>query len=86
MIFATVLSLCVGATDCNDYIVDVATTNSDCMTNLITHSSRMSTVWMLDNMPELEKYLKTFNIVEPDVEAITDYDFTCKMVADRDIP
>lgn len=85
MIFATVLSLClsIGDNTCNDYIVDVATTQSDCMDNLIVQSTRMASVWTDD--AKLAYYLKTFNVVEP-IPLLNDYDYTCKPIADKDIP
>ncbi|WVS24611.1 hypothetical protein PSPHG_CDS_0130 [Pseudomonas phage Psxphi15] len=88
MIFATVLSLCLMSNPdpvdgCNDYIVDVATTQGDCLDNLINHSTRMANVW--HDGKKLSAFLKEFHIVEP-VSQLSDYDYTCRPVADRDIP
>jgi hypothetical protein len=87
MIFATILSLCMSAnySDCNDYIVDVATTSKDCNINLVSHSKRMANVWSLDNGKALDVFLKEFHIVEQ-VEDIASYDYTCQPIADKDVP
>lgn len=84
-IFATVLSLClnVGDDQCNDYIVDVAKSQYDCMTNLVTQSKHMADVWNDD--VKLAPFLKQFHIVEP-LATLNDYDYTCKMIADKDMP
>lgn len=83
MIFATVLSLCLTSNPCDDYIVDVATTQTDCLDNLISHSTRMANVWRDDK--KLTAFLKEFHIVVP-VSQLDDYDYTCQPVADKDIP
>lgn len=87
MVFATVLSLCMSAnySDCNDYIVDVATTSKDCKVNFVGHYKRMASVWSLDSLPALASFLAEFRIVEP-VESIASYDYTCQPIADKDVP
>ena len=82
--FAVILTLCTYAS-CNAYYVDSGATMAECQTNLVTHSDKMSDVWMLNDNKALAKHLKQFNIVE-NVKMIQEYDYTCEFLPDSEIP
>lgn len=82
--FAVILTLCTYAS-CNTYYVDSGVTMAECQTNLVTHSDKMSDVWMLNDNKALAKYLKQFKIVE-NVKMIQEYDYTCEFLPDSEIP
>ena len=83
-IYATVLSLCINATDCDSYITDVAQTKEDCYTNLIVQAKDMSKVWNKKGKP-LSYFLKQFHIVESP-KYLADYDYTCQPLEEDEIP
>jgi len=80
--FATVLTLCTFAS-CNTYVVDTAGTQKDCTTNLGASYVDFAMVWNDDR--KLTAYLKSLNITE-DVKFIVNYDHTCELIEEGDIP
>lgn len=85
-LFAVVLSLCIDATNCNDYVIDSSPVENDCHQMLESYSDSFAVAWGSDYAnDDLRKWLKPYNILEP-VERVTDYDFTCPLIADSDIP
>lgn len=80
--FFTILSLCT-AMACNDYYVDKALTQDDCMTNLVEHSDKMADVWL--NEKDLQLFM-TANRIYQDMALVSNYDYVCEFVPDNLIP
>ena len=84
--FALILSLCINATSCNDYVIDSSPVESDCHAMLLERSDSFADAWGDDEAnKKLSIWLKPYNIVEP-IERVSMYDFTCPFIPDSDIP
>jgi hypothetical protein len=84
--FALILSLCINAAHCNDYIIDSSPSEADCHSMLVKRSDSFAVAWGDEYANrELTKWLKPYNIIEP-IERVTDYDFTCPFIPETDIP
>lgn len=84
--FALILSLCIGNTDCNDYVIDSSPVESDCHQMLESYGDSFSVAWGSDYAnDDLRKWLKPYHIID-DIKRVTDYDFTCPFIAESDIP
>lgn len=84
MFLALSLWLC-NAMSCQVYVIDTfdAGNDQDCYTQLARRADSLANVWNDDK--SLTDWLKEFN-VKQDLKLINDYDFTCEMIADSDIP
>lgn len=82
--FATVFFACTYAA-CNGYLVDTANIESDCYQNMIKPSESFANVWNSESAIPLQKWLDDHKISETANE-LTDYDFTCEFIPDKDIP
>jgi len=83
--FATTFFACTYAA-CNGYIVDTASSESDCYQNMIKPSESFANVWSVsESYVPLQKWLDEHKISETANE-LTDYDFTCEFVPDSEIP
>lgn len=84
--FALILSLCIGPTSCNDYIIDSTPNEAECHSMLVERSDSFAVAWG-DDMAnsELTQWLKPYNIIEP-IQRVNNYDFTCPFIPESDIP
>lgn len=84
--FALILSLCVNATSCNDYIIDSSPAELDCHRMLVERSDSFAEAWGSDYAnSDLEQWLKPYGIKE-NIARVSNYDFTCPFIPESDIP
>lgn len=88
MIYATILTLCFIGNTCDDYIIDTASTQDDCYTNLISDSQKMALAWSSRNLAvtSMREFLDDHKLYSVKVRSLTNYDYTCQAIADSDIP
>lgn len=84
--FAVVLSLCINAVSCNDYVIDSSSNEKDCHQMLEAYGDSFAVAWGSEHAnDDLRLWLKPYNIIEP-IKRITEYDFTCPFIPDSEIP
>lgn len=85
-VYAVVLSLCLNKNECNDYVIDSASNESQCGQMLESYSDSFAVAWGSDHAnDDLKRWLKPYKIIDQ-IERITDYDFTCPFIPDEDMP
>jgi len=83
--FFTILSLCTAAV-CNDYYIDNATTEAECVANTNAHTSGLMAAWDNQRPQALADYLfKRFEI-DQSLTLVSRYDLTCQFIPDNLIP
>lgn len=93
MIYATILTLCFIGNTCDDYVIDTASTQDDCYTNLIIDSQKMATAWGAfvpriapSNTKAMREFLDDHNLYSINPNHLTDYDYTCQVIQEEQIP
>lgn len=84
--YALILTLCSFGS-CNGYVIatdDQWHTPQQCEVELVKESDKFADVWGY-SMKGMQKYLDRFNVKE-DVQTLVDYDYTCELIAEQDIP
>lgn len=93
MIYATILTLCFIGNTCDDYVVDTASTQDDCYTNLISDNQKMAVAWgpfvpriSPGNTKAMREFLDEHKLYSVNPNQLIDYDYTCQVIADNQIP
>ncbi|UOL48149.1 hypothetical protein vBPaerPsIn_121 [Pseudomonas phage vB_Paer_PsIn] len=86
-ILALTLTLC-SAVQCDDYIIDHTLPGqaAECNARLVEEAEEWGDAWVSTNADaRLTRYLSRFNI-QVDPRFVFDYDFTCQLIAEDELP
>lgn len=84
MIYATLLTLCFIGNTCDDYVIDTASTQGDCYTNLIIDSRNLAIAWQQPTA--MREFLDDHKLYSVKVSSLTNYDYTCQVIQEEQIP